>query len=63
MRLRGLIQVQHFKRLTSQQLGLSASGALVTGSVMLSHDSWLGFALLSLAMACGFAALFRSARR
>jgi hypothetical protein len=47
------------KRLTSQQLVMASSGALVTGTVMLSHDNRLGFALLALAAACALTAFLR----
>ena len=51
------------KNLTSQQLVIAASGALVVAGVMLSHDNRLGFALLALAAACGIGAFAKSKNR
>ena len=55
--------MEHFKRLTSQQLVMAACGALVAGSVMLSHGSRWGFLCLGLALACGIGAFLKAGRR
>ena len=51
------------KNLTSQQLVIAASGALLVAGVMLSHDNRLGFALLALAAVCGIGAFAKAKGR
>ena len=51
------------KNLTSQQLVIAASGALLVAGAMLSHDNRLGFALLALAAVCGIGAFAKAKDR
>jgi hypothetical protein len=51
------------KNLTSQQLAIAASGALLVAGVMLSHDNRLGFAMLALAAVCGIGAFAKAKGR
>jgi hypothetical protein len=51
------------KNLTSKQLVIAASGALLVAGVMLPHDNRLGFALLALAAVCGIGAFAKAKGR
>lgn len=51
------------KNLTSQQLIIAASGALLVAGVMLSQDNRFGFALLALAAVCGIGAFAKAKGR
>ena len=51
------------KNLTSQQLVIAASGALIVAGAMLSHDNRLGYVLLALATVCGIGAFAKSKNR
>jgi hypothetical protein len=48
------------KSLTSQQLVIAASGAVLVAGAMLSHDNRLGFVLLALAAVCGIGAFAKA---
>ena len=51
------------KNLTSQQLVIAASGALVVAGVMLSHDNRLGYVMVALAAVCGIGAFAKAKGR
>ncbi|WP_172969646.1 hypothetical protein [Rhodanobacter sp. T12-5] len=55
--------MKHLKTVTSLQLVIAASGALLVGSAMLSHGNNLGLLPLALAAACGVGAFAKSRNR
>ena len=56
--------MEHFKRITSQQLVTVAACAVMAAGGMLSRaQQYAGFALLAVAALCGLVAYFRSSNR
>jgi len=55
--------MEHFRNLTVQQLVMAAGGTLIVASVMLSHDNYLGFVPLAIAILCGTGAVAKSKSR
>ena len=55
--------MEYLKKLTSQQLALAASGALIAAGAMLSSGSKLGYLALALAVIYGAGALVKSKNR
>lgn len=55
--------MEHFNRLTSRQLSISAGSALLMSGAMLSQGTRLGYLPLGLAVLCAVAAYVKFRRR
>lgn len=55
--------MERLNRLTSQQLIIAASSAVLVGGVLLSQDNRLGIVFLAFAVACGIGAFLKSKER
>lgn len=55
-------RLQHFNRLTSQQLAIAAGSALLMAGVLLAQGTRLGYLPLGLAILCAMGVYVRSGR-